>query len=114
MKSSTSVAERVGGLNTTQGHVVEYLALATGLYLSTVMAASVFSHYNSLTRSHVPPADADEILAVCQRFLQTPGPPEDFLSRTESDDYVPGTLPQERHNLGWQRLRGTHRNGHRP
>ena len=72
MKSSTSVADRVGGLNTTQGHVVEYLALATGHYLSITIVASVFSHHNSLTRSHVPvpPADADEILAVCQHFFK--------------------------------------------
>ena len=117
MKSSTSVAERVGGLNTTQGHVIEYLALATGLYLSTVIVASVFSHHNLLTRSHVPPADADEILAMCQPFLQTLGPPEDFLSCTESDFMFLGrslSLIKNATNLGWQRSRDTQKNGHQP
>ena len=30
---------------------------------------------------------------MCRHLRQTPGPPEHFLSRTESDRYVPGTLP---------------------
>ena len=93
MKPSTSVAARVSQLITTQNHALKYLALAAGLYLSTVIVASVFSHDNLYKRPHVPPPDADEILAMCQHLHQTPRPPEDFLSRTESDRYVPGTLP---------------------
>jgi hypothetical protein len=30
---------------------------------------------------------------MCEHIQQIPCPPEDFLSRTESDRYVPGTLP---------------------
>ena len=93
MKSSTSAAERVGGLITAQNHVFKYLALAAGLYLSTVVVTSSFSHHNSSKSPHVPSPHADEILAMCQQLHQTPGPPEDFLSRKESDRYVPGTLP---------------------
>jgi len=93
MKSSTSVAARVGELITTQNHVLKYLALAAGLYLSTVIVTSTFSHDNSYKRPHVPPPGAEEILAMCQHIRQVPGPPEDFLSRTESDRYDLGTLP---------------------
>lgn len=93
MKPSTSVAARVSQLITAQNHGLKYLALAAGLYLSTVIVASVFSHDNLYKRPHVPPPDADEILAMCQHLHQTPRPPEEFLSRTESDRYVPGTLP---------------------
>ena len=93
MKSSTSVAARVRELITAQNRVLKYLALVAGLYLSTVIVASAFSHDNSHKGRHVPPPDADEILGMCQHLQQTPGPPEEFFSRTESDRYVPGTLP---------------------
>jgi hypothetical protein len=94
MKPSTSVAERVGGLVTAQNHGLKYLALAAGLYLSAVTVTSVFSHdHDSFRRPDVPPRHADEILAMCRHLRQTPGPPEDFLSRTASDRYVPGTVP---------------------
>ena len=93
MKSSTSVAARVRELVTAQNHVLKYLALVAGLYLSTVIVARTFSHDSSFKGRHVPPPDADEILGMCQHLQQTPGPPEDFFSRTESDRYVPGTLP---------------------
>ena len=93
MKPSTTVAQRVGGLVTAQNHVLKYLALAAGLYLSSVIITSVLSPDNSFKRPHAPPPYADEILAMCRQLRQTPGPPEDFLSRTESDRYVPGTPP---------------------
>jgi len=93
MKSSTSVAVRVGELITAQNRALRYLALAAGLYLTAVIVTSAFSHDNSHKKPHAPPPDADEILAMCEHLHQIPSPPEDFLSRTESDRYVPGTLP---------------------
>lgn len=93
MKFSMSVAARVRELIAAQNHALKYLALAAGLYLSTVIVTSTFFHDNSYRRRHAPPPDADEILAMCQHLHQTPGPPENFLSRTKSDRYVPGTLP---------------------
>jgi hypothetical protein len=93
MKSSTSVAARVGGLITAQNHVLKYIALAACIYLSTVIVTSAFSHDHSYKKRHAPPPDADEVLEMCQHLHQTPGPPEDFLNRAESDRYVPGTLP---------------------
>ena len=93
MKPSTSVAERVGGPVTAQSYGFKYLALAAGLYLSAVALTSVFSHDNSLKKPHVPSPHSDKILAMCQHLRQTPGPPEDFLNRTESDRYVLGTIP---------------------
>ena len=93
MRSSMLVAARVRELITAQNHVLKYLALVAGLYLSTVIVASNFSHDNWYKGRHVPPPDAEEILGMCQHLQQTPGLPGDLFSRTESDRYVPGTLP---------------------
>lgn len=43
-----------------------------------------------LKSPHVPP-DAQEILHKCRMLKATPGPSEDFFSRTVSDRYEPGT-----------------------
>jgi hypothetical protein len=111
-----SVAERAGGLITAQTHFLKYLALAAGLYLSTVALTSVLFYHNpSFRRPHVPPPHADGILAMCQHLQQIPGPPENFLSRTESDRYLPGTLPIFiKDYLGWQGSRGAHRHKYHP
>lgn len=93
MKSPTTVAKRVGGLITEQNRVLKCLALAAGLYLSSIILTSALSLDNPFKPPHAPPPDADEILAICRHLHQTPGPPEDFLSRTESDRNVPGTSP---------------------
>lgn len=47
----------------------------------------------SNTRIQTIPINAQAIIAQCSALHLTPGPPDDFYSRTQSDRFVEGTKP---------------------
>ncbi|PVF97469.1 hypothetical protein CPB86DRAFT_423305 [Serendipita vermifera] len=62
---------------------------------SLFLTAFVYIHQQrSRTQTfHHRPLRADELLEICASLKITPGPPDDFASRLESDRFVPGTVP---------------------
>ncbi|KDQ09069.1 hypothetical protein BOTBODRAFT_165096 [Botryobasidium botryosum FD-172 SS1] len=46
----------------------------------------------SYTYPSIPP-HADRVLRECKALKETPGPPAEFFTRTQSDRFVPGTKP---------------------
>jgi hypothetical protein len=67
------------------------LILAGSLFLT----ATIYIRQQSgrATVVHRRPLHAEELLDTCASLKIIPGPPEDFNSRSESDRFVPGTVP---------------------
>lgn len=57
--------------------------------VSTSFRSSVLSE----TRPSAVPLHAADIIQKCKALRETPGPPADFINRTQSDRFQPGTRP---------------------
>ncbi|KAF7348544.1 Carbohydrate esterase family 9 protein [Mycena venus] len=63
------------------------------LLLVGLSFASVYLLWPSNRHAESLPINAEVVIAQCKALHLTPGPPEDFYSRTQSDRFVGGTRP---------------------
>jgi hypothetical protein len=79
---------RMGGPERNRNLILAFLALFTFTVYNTL-----WPEFRTYEGTSSVPLRAQEILNRCHFIKAIPGPPSDFLSRQESDRFVPGTKP---------------------
>ncbi|PVF97468.1 hypothetical protein CPB86DRAFT_807236 [Serendipita vermifera] len=72
-------------------NVKAILIVAASLFLTGTIY--IRQQSSRVTTVHHRPLHAEELLDTCASLKVIPGPPDDFASRSESERFVPGTVP---------------------
>lgn len=84
-----NLATRSSVKNSNKAKLIVVLSISSFLVSLLLLSSSGVSHHKH--HLHHRPFHAEEILSKCRAHRTVPGPPKNFQSRTQSDQYEPGT-----------------------